>query len=671
MKDRIYGLLVNRVPGIRERYLNKRNQNHGMNRYKALFYLLWLNIQYYLLFQRNIGQSQRCPFYEEKILYNKDSESSLSKLDNPEVFAQKLMKYDVISFDVFDTLILRSISNPTDVFFFVGMKLQYPDFKRIRIEAEQKARQIKYNKKGTWEISLEEIWDVIENETGISKQTGIKTELEYEKIFCKANPYMLKVIKELQKANKKIIITSDMYLGKDFIKELLSQCGYDTFYKYYVSCDYNKSKHDGSLYEIIKQEIGGQLTYVHIGDHEFSDKEQALMHNIKAYLYNNVNHIGNKYRTEDMSAITGSIYRAIINNHIHNGLSNFSREYEYGFIYGGLFVTGYCRFIHDYIKSHNTDKILFLSRDGAVLVKAYNLMYPEENKNTEYVYWSRLAAIKLSAQYYKNDYFRRFLYHKVNQKYTIRQIMQSMELTSMLESLCSAIKIHPEMELTYKNVEKIKKYLIDSWQQVLKCYEEQINAGKQYYSVILNGCKSVAAVDIGWAGSGAVMLNYIVNNIWNISCTITGIIAGTNTCLSLETDAMEQFLLNGQLVSYMYSQYKNRDLWKLHDPAKNHNLYWELLLGDSNGSLKGFYFDHDGNYELKFKEDNANKESIYEIHRGILDFVQQFLQLEKRIDHIIPISGRDAYAPMINIENKKNKKFMKDLEGLMDEIHIG
>lgn len=670
MKDRIYGLLVNRVPGIRERYLNKRSQNHGINRYTALFYLLWLNIQYYLLFRRSIGQSQRCPFYEEKILYSESSESSLSKLDSPQVFAHKLMQYDVISFDVFDTLILRSLSNPTDIFFFIGMKLQYPDFKRIRIEAEQKARQIKYNEKGTWEITLEDIWDVMEKETGISKELGIKTELEYEKFFCHANPYMLKVITELKKANKKIIITSDMYLNKEYIRELLSQCGYGIFYKYYISCDYDKSKNDGSIYEVIKQEIGDQLTYVHIGDHEHSDQKQALRHNIEAYLYKNVNHIGNKYRAEDMSAITGSIYRAIINNHIHNGLSSFSREYEYGFIYGGLFVTGYCRFIHDYVKSHGIDKILFLARDGSVLLKAYNFMYPEETENTEYVYWSRLAAVKLSAKYYRNDYFRRFLYHKVNQKFTIRQIMQSMELSSMLESLCSSIKINPEIELTYKNIEKIKKYLIDSWQQVLKCYEEQIIGSKQYYTFILNGCKNAAAVDIGWAGSGAVMLNYIVNHIWNINCPITGIIAGTNTCLSTETDAMEPFLLNGQLVSYMYSQYKNRDLWKFHDPAKNHNLYWELLLGDDQGSLKGFYLNKDGHYELRFKENHTNKESIYEIHRGILDFVKQFLQLEKRIGHIIPISGRDAYAPMISIESKKNKKFMEYLEGLMDEIHI-
>mgnify|MGYP006974362159 CR=1 FL=1 len=52
-------------------------------------------------------------------------------------------------------------------------------------------------------------------------------------------------------------------------------------------------------------------------------------------------------------------------------------EYEYGYIYGGLFVTGYCSFIHDYCRQHDVDKILFLSRDGDILKQAYELLYPE------------------------------------------------------------------------------------------------------------------------------------------------------------------------------------------------------------------------------------------------------------------------------------------------------
>ncbi len=196
MKDRIYRIFVNRVPGIRERYLQKRIQK---GRLAALFALFWLNIQYYLLFRKSLRQPDEFPFYEKKQLYSKASESSLSCGENPEAFADRLMEYDIVSFDVFDTLLLRPFSNPADLFFFVGMELNYPDFKRLRIQAEEKARQIKEQRQGTREVTLEEIWTVLETETGISKERGMKIEWEWEKKCCYANPYLLRTVKSFRK----------------------------------------------------------------------------------------------------------------------------------------------------------------------------------------------------------------------------------------------------------------------------------------------------------------------------------------------------------------------------------------------------------------------------------------------------------------------------------------
>lgn len=667
MKQRIYQLLVNRIPGIRDRYLNFRQQKE--NRWTAFLYLLWLNIRYYFFFCRSLEQPQRFPVYEEKILYSAKSESSLWKRESPEAFAEKLIHADVISFDVFDTLLFRPFSHPTDVFYLVGIKLHYPDFKRIRVEIEERVREKKHEEKGTWEVTFEEIWDAMEQETGISKSIGMQVEWALERKSCYANPYMLRVVEKLQSRGKRLVATSDMYLGGERIRKLLEECGYRSFEGYFVSSDYGVSKSDGGLYDVMREKTGGTGVYIHVGDHPYSDCEQARRHHVRAYLYPNIHR--ENCRAEDMSSLTGSIYRGLVNGHIHNGLHVFSREYEYGYLYGGLFVAGYCRFIHDYVHNHEIEKILFLSRDGAVLLDAYRKMYPQEAQNTEYVFWSRLAAVKLTARYYKYDYFRRFLYHKVDQHFTIRRILREMELEQQLESLCRETKVKPEDELTYKNVEKIKKYLMDTWEQVLDHYKEQVTAGGMYFRGILEGCRKAAAVDIGWVGSGAVMLDTAVNQIWGIGCGITGIVAGTNTCLSPEMDAGEPFLLNGQMVSYLYSQRENRDLWKFHDPAKGHNLYWELLLGAPEGSLLGFYLDEDGKAVCRFKEKSSNAQRIREIHRGILDFVQQFLQAERQIGWEIPISGRDAYAPMISPISRKNKKFMKSLEELMDETHIG
>ena len=164
----------------------------------------------------------------------------------------------------------------------------------------------------------------------------------------------------------------------------------------------------------------------------------------------------------------------------------------------------------------------------------------------------------------------------------------------MLPKLCAATGYRQDTKLTDRNADEIKQFLMQRWDRVLEHYREQLNAGRQYFSGILAGCRNAVAVDIGWAGSGAITLDHIVNEVWEMGCDITGIIAGTNTCHNAEPDASETFLQSGKLASYLYSQRENRDLWKLHDPGKKHNLYWEMLLDAPHGSLKGFYPDEDG-----------------------------------------------------------------------------
>lgn len=668
MKRKLYRLLVDRVPGIRDRYFQKRHRSGS--RFCAFGYLLWLNLQYYLLFRRSLRDPSGTAYHETALLYSAGSESSLSAREAPEALAQKLMAYDVISFDVFDTLIFRPFSCPADVFYLVGMDLDYPDFTSLRVQAERRAREKKHKNEGTGEVTLEEIWRELEKETGIPMDKGMTAEWKWETRCCYANPYMLQVVNLLQNRGKRVIACSDMYLGSDPLRRLLTQCGYSPFQAYFVSSEYGKSKYDGGLYSVIWENVGQGGSWVHIGDNEESDVRQARRHRVYGMSYPNVQAAGEKYRPKDMSALTGSLYKGLVNAWIHNGMTIYSKTYEYGFLYGGLFVVGYCRFIHEYAEQHGVDKLLFLSRDGAVLLQAYSLLYPRERERTVYAYWSRLAAVKLSAGYYKADYFRRFLSHKVDQGFTLNQVLESMELSDLVEELCREIHTRPETELTNKNAEDVKCYLQRHWDMVLEHYADQHTAAKQYYQKLLEGCRSAAAVDIGWAGSGAVMLHHLVNYVWHLECPITGLIAGTNSGRSPEPDAAEPQLFSGRLVSYLYSQEKNRDLWHFHDPAAGHNLYWELLLGAPEGSLKGFYLDGGGHAVCRFKPPVQNPDSIREIHRGILDFVRLFLETEDRLGVQIPISGRDAYAPMLTVCHPKNKAFLAELEELMDDIHL-
>lgn len=658
MKSRLYNLLVNRHSGIKQRYHKYRNRAYGVKKYLSWVYLLWLNFVYYVLRIHTVGKLAEAVFYEEKKLFCGKSESSVAQEKTGAVkeFVEKLSAYDIISFDIFDTLIFRPFSEPTDLFYFLGEKLGILNFKQLRMQAEQEARKHCHKENGHYEITLADIWETLEKLCGNVAANGMETEIQLEKQFCYANPFMKRVFEELQKQGKKILIVSDMYLPAAVLEEILLANGYSGYEKLYVSCEYGKNKAGGELYELVKQENPGRM--VHIGDNPHSDVAMAKKAGIAAKHYPNINRNSLLYRSYDMSPMVGGAYRGIVNNKLYSGMEVYSQEYEYGFIYGGLFVTGYCAFIHEYCRNHQVDKVLFLSRDGDILKQVYDMLYPEEN--TEYVYWSRRAATKLMAGEDRYDYFRRFLYHKVNQSITVKSILASMELEFLLERLPKGL--FWEDELTDRNVDSLKEFLEQYWSEVQNAYSGEQKAAEQYYRKVLADCRHVAAVDIGWAGSGAVALNHLAQNVWKIPCEITGLLAGTNTVYNAEPEASETFLQSGKLVSYLYSQSFNRDLLKKHDPNRNYNVYWELLLSSPTPQFHGFQWnDKEDTVQFVFGEYDANQEGIKQVQQGILDFVSDYRNHFFEFDYMFNITGRDVYAPML-VAASKNEKYLKVIE---------
>lgn len=602
----------------------------------------------------------------EKLLYSGGPESSLSWRESPEQLAARLAAYDVVTFDVFDTLLLRPLARPEDAFYLLGARLGYPDLRRLRIQAEEEARRRKELAAGSREVTLEEIWAVLAPETGLSPEEGMAAERRLEFDLCRANPYFLPVVAALRRQGKTLAVLSDMYLEEETVTALLDRCGFGTFDACLVSGERGSSKSGGGLYRLARKLLGPGRACAHVGDDPWADQRQAEAAGWAAFPYRNVHRAGAPYRAEDMSPIVGSLYRGLVNMRLHNGAELHSRAWEYGYVYGGLFAVGYCRFVERLRRELGADRLLFLSRDGAVLLRVYQRLYPAEGERAVYARWSRLAAAKITADRFRGEYFRRFLTHKARQGFSLRQVLESMELAPLLPGLCGALGAGPGTELTYKNAPLVKSYLVEHWDQVLACCEGCRQAGGAYYRALLAGCQKALAVDIGWAGSGAVMLDWAVNRLWGLECPVFGAVAGANSRRSPEWDAMEPFWLTGRVQSYLYSSGENRDLWQSHDPGAGHNLFWELLLGAPEGNLTGF-----GPKGPILGPPPPHSETIRAIHRGILDFTGDFLALEARLGLTLPISGRDAYAPMALVCSENNKEFRRGWEGVLDGAHIG
>ena len=669
MRLRIYGFLVNRHPGISERYHKFHDGSSSLKSFISWVYLLWLNFAYYCLFCRFLGKKKGIELYEsQKLIYGK-SESRVHKEEysylTVEYFVDKLLLYDVISFDIFDTLIFRPFSDPKDLFYIVGEGLEFMDFKSIRTMAEKEARERRHAEFGDYEVSLEEIWERLSVLTGLDPVIGKAEEIKTERNLCYANPFMLEVFNELKKRGKKLIVTSDMYLSEELLCNLLERNGFSGFERIYVSNKYRKSKAEGSLYRLVKKENNGRI--VHVGDNLVSDVRNAEANGIDTLYYPNINRKAQLIRPYDMSPMVGGAYRGIVDNCIYGSGKEFSREYEYGFIYGGLFVLGYCNFIHKYCVNNGIDTLLFLSRDGSILKEVYDKLFPGEN--TKYAYWSRKAALKQTADINRYDYYRRFIDHRISDRITIGEALESMGLleNSKMKAELSESKIKLEGLLNVEAAEMLKQFLDTHIYWIEGSYFKEKEACQKYYENLLCDSKKCVAIDIGWAGSGAVALRNLAKNSWELDCEIIGMVAGTNTIYNAEPDASESFLQSGKIVSYMYSQRDNRDLFKLHDPGKDYNIFWELLLSSTEPQCIGFGFDGEGNPAPVFGKKDFNSKGISEIRLGIIDFVEEYSRRFEKYPYMMNISGRDAYAPMI-VAASHNEKYLKEIEKMFKPI---
>lgn len=641
LKLRISDLLINRISGIRIKYNNYRKYNQGIKRLKAWCYLGVLNFRYYVLRDHTIGEDQLYPDKGKKIVNG--SESEVMQRPTVEEICSKLERYDVISFDIFDTLILRKMNRPEDVFYLVQKELQYINLKSIRVDAEWSARQKRYKEHGDYEVTLVEIWDMLHKLTTIEPLEGARVEIACEESVCYANPYFIEIVKILKEKGKKIILCSDMYLDSECISQMLEKLGFPKFDAYFISCEYRKSKANGELFEIVKNKYGERSRYIHLGDNEYADVKMARKHGFDAIYYQNVQEIGDRYRAKDMSGIASSIYSGIVNGFLHNGVRHWDPLYEFGYLYGGLFVVGYCQFIHDYVKNNAIDKVLFLSRDGDILLKAYEKMYPDEREHIEYAYWSRLVGTKLCAHRFKAFYLERMVYHKVNQGYSLKSIFETMEIYPLLKEFLVSFHgaISEESILESSILNELISFINTNWDRITEVYQKQIIEGKNYYSYLLNGANRVAVVDVGWVGSGAITLKQLIENDWNLDCKVFGLVAGSCSGTGVDCDTTAIEYANGDIVSYLFSAASNRDVWKVHDASKGHNMIVELLLSSSNRSFRGFIKDSKGEYQFNHSIEKIDANLV---QKGVLGFVDHFIQHPLCN---INISGRDAMAPIL------------------------
>lgn len=334
----------------------------------------------------------------------------------------------VVSFDVFDTLLVRPLERGSDLFELLDPKFYalcgaQIGFRKLRTEAEAVLRRRILRKEIEREdIGLDAIYQVMEDEFGIAPDVaGAMKGLEWETELklCRPRKSGKELFLRARALGKPVILISDMYLSAAQITTLLEKNGYHGMEAVFVSSDRGKRKFTGSLYDEAAACMGIEPGRIfHIGDNFDSDVRMAIQRGLRAAWLPGTMEVYNRFgcahqvekicrNLPDWEAAKNSVGIGIMRamaaeKYFDDPFRAFEETSDYNadpyFVgYGalGMELLALVRWLADQMERDQVKTMLFMARDGYLPMKAYALYknFHPELPPAGYLHVSRLSLL--------------------------------------------------------------------------------------------------------------------------------------------------------------------------------------------------------------------------------------------------------------------------------------
>ena len=322
---------------------------------------------------------------------------------------QEILAHEVISFDVFDTLVMRRVLHFEDVFSLVEKRSGVKGFRDCRIQAEREVNRLgKAPRIETIYGRLKELM-LLDDVRAAALQSE---ELAVEQEVLVARNDMVDLLKFAVAAGKRVYLISDMYWSAAAVEKLLTGLGISGYQRLFVSSEYSCFKSQG-LYDIFRQQVVG-MSYLHIGDNADADVTCARMHGLDALqIYSAVDmlEISSMRGLDELPAnltertMLGMLLATVLNSpfalQASLGKPSVAGGYAFGYCFAAPLLTAFMFWLIAEC-SGRYDRILWSARDGYVFDRMYVLLrqrFPQEKlPEAMYFYTSRMAAIPAALQ---------------------------------------------------------------------------------------------------------------------------------------------------------------------------------------------------------------------------------------------------------------------------------
>lgn len=564
--------------------------------------------------------------------------------------AEQIRKHDIISFDIFDTLLLRPFMRPSDLFEYLNSQAKKIasdpslDFATIRKQSEEIAFSIAL-KRGDGEITISEIYDTLSEQFNISKEICerlMNLEINSERKFLYRRESGYNAFLEAKNQNKRIIIVSDMYLSKTLLDEILKENGYNGYIKIYVSSEYKSKKRNGELYNYILQDLGVPASRIlHVGDNVEADvisAKKAGLHacHLPAPIHKFKEdptgiYAGVWARDEERHSFSWKVILSILGNHLYD---NPYMPHRKGTLFDGIaerlgysgfgpLLLGFAKWLCEQSIIHKIDRLYFLSRDGKIMKEAYDQissLYPNAPKSY-YLYCSR-RAVNLA---------------KIRNLSDIMDLLHvdfatNVTLEDFLKYRFGLNPIHISEEIFVKynlsNNRKLKTndlpLLIGFFKEISHLIIEIANAERKEYLSYLNDMNlysegNVAIVDIGYNGT----MQESLYNLGKKKKQIDGYY------LITFRNSLKRIINNGLVLHGFLGEFIDR--YDTYHPFCRYVPLYETLFSASDQSFMKIVKDQYGNQKKIFMpsldKEQRRREVVNDIHNGALKFVKDVNQI--------------------------------------------
>lgn len=565
---------------------------------------------------------------------------------------KKIQEANVVSFDIFDTLITRTYISPREIFTFMNAEVReisngfITNFRQLRIHAEDKAMK-DARELGKQDISLNDIYVALVTYFNISDELGekIKTlEIKEEQRHVKSKQNGIDIFNYCRKLGKNIILISDMYLPREVILSLLDKCGISEvhFHKLYLSNEYGVRKTEGDLFKVVLTELGLKpKQLLHIGDNSLGDIKTPNSMCINTHhtpraatLFERANQHTKpvfehfqKARTSSTSAMLHMIISRFYNDpEKQSGIFN-NDPYRIGYMAMGPMIFGFSQWLVKQAQQNGINKLFFLSRDGKIFKDVFDIIADRLGLEiqTDYVYSSRriskLASIKSSIDIW--GICNAAIYSTSLQRWFLTNF--DLDISSVpLQQFRDYNFTSPNQDIGNKvNRNDLYDLCLSMKTEILAIS----NVNRKNYNSYLKhhglDKENIGIVDIGYAGT---MQEYFENQFSN---NIQGFYLGTFDSVFTKS-GLSAMNTHGYLTHLGADNDANNLL------STHRFIYESLICAPEDSFIKTTELNNN-NFQHSFTESNydeARKRLVFNVHSGTVSFAKELCEWVDDINSI-------------------------------------